>query len=63
MPVAAVSAELSVREDKLRFSRLDASTWRVESEGASHTLVVDERGLPVFDDGAGDWPLERDAPD
>jgi hypothetical protein len=68
IPVVLVGADLAVREGVRRFHRIDTTTWQIDGEGTTRTLVIDERGVPVWTAGAGEpsssreWPLERSAP-
>jgi hypothetical protein len=64
VPIVVVSETLAVREGLRRFDRIDAATWRIDGDGVTRTLVVDDRGVPVWaGGGAGpsrgrEWPLE-----
>ena len=68
VPTLIVDDDLSVRVAVRRFTRSDATTWNVDGDGTARTLVLDDRGVPVWAGGAGEpgrsseWPLERDEP-
>lgn len=69
VPVVVVGDDLTVREAMRRYRRLDATTWQVDGDDATRVLVVDDRGMPVWETlaepstGVGDWPLELDPRD
>jgi hypothetical protein len=70
VPVVAIALDLTVDEGTRGYVRLDATTWRIERDGDTRTVAVDDRGLPVWRGsakeppgeaaGGGDWPLELD---
>ncbi|MEX1170958.1 MAG: hypothetical protein WEE50_12530 [Chloroflexota bacterium] len=66
VPVVAIALDLAVDEGARRYVRLDATTWRIEHDGDTRTVAVDDCGLPVWrfpadaPAGGGDWPLELD---
>jgi hypothetical protein len=66
VPVVTIDADLVVGEETRRYVRLDAATWRIERDGDTRTVAVDDRGLPVWPPTTGspaegvDWPLELD---
>jgi hypothetical protein len=69
VPVVAVGDTFAIHEATRRYERLDAVTWRITGDGATRTLTLDDRGLPVWASPAGEsarpgeWPLELDQHD
>jgi hypothetical protein len=68
VPTVVVGADLVVRDGVRRFTRIDATTWRVEADGTTRRRVLDDRGVPVWTGETGEpsvggeWPLELDDP-
>ncbi len=63
VPVVVVGLDLTVRTGERHYHRLDDRTWRIDGDGRAQTLAVDGRGVPVWPEGAGEWPLELDQDD
>lgn len=62
VPVVAVGLDLAVRAVERHYARIADTTWRIVGDGLAATLVIDERGLPLWPAAVGEWPLELESP-
>jgi hypothetical protein len=63
VPVVAIGPQLGVTQTTRRYTRIADGEWRIDGGAGDHALLVlaiDERGVPVLQTGAREWPLELD---
>ena len=58
--VVAISPDLNLREETVRFERRGDATWRIIRPGGQVMLTIDARGIPAALSDAAEWPLELD---
>jgi hypothetical protein len=63
VPVVVVGPDLSVRDGRRRYVRVNGTTWRIEgdSDADTRSVTIDDRGLLKWAGQTESWPLERES--